>query len=94
MNPKMLEVQARVLPPPMVTYKDPRSNSLKNLLPEGGAWNLQNCKLYEPAQLNRWAIVVLEKQVTADSLPRPHAPNCARAHGTLLAMFVGVHICG
>ena len=50
----MLQVKARVLPPPTVSYG---GNSM--VQPDGGAWNLISTAFYEPRHLSDWAIVAL-----------------------------------
>ena len=56
---KMLRIQARVLPPPVVQYAN------RSITPSGGAWNLRGMQLYSAKRLQRWGVVCLLEESRA-----------------------------
>ncbi|KAJ7368370.1 argonaute-like protein, partial [Mycena albidolilacea] len=55
-----LKVQARVLKPPMLKY-GPGSRQA-SITPRDGAWNMVDKKFFKPAAIERWVVVVYERQ--------------------------------
>ncbi|KAB5587889.1 Argonaute-like protein [Ceratobasidium theobromae] len=49
---------ARVLPTPAINYGP--QNKLKQIRPVNGSWNLRRRKLFEPAEITGWALVVYD----------------------------------
>ncbi|KAJ6539414.1 argonaute-like protein [Mycena capillaripes] len=55
-----LQVQARVLKPPMLKY-GPGSRQL-TITPRDGAWNMVDKKFFKPVAIDRWVVVIYEQQ--------------------------------
>ncbi|KAJ7908290.1 argonaute-like protein [Mycena leptocephala] len=55
-----LKVQARVLKPPMLKY-GPGSRQL-TITPRDGAWNMVDKKFFKPVSIDRWVVVIYERQ--------------------------------
>ncbi|KAG8935247.1 hypothetical protein FRC02_008382 [Tulasnella sp. 418] len=52
-DPNLLKIQARVLPPPVLTY-----GNKQNITPAGGAWNMTRKKFFQPATVNGMVLAV------------------------------------
>ncbi|GAA6005920.1 hypothetical protein JCM10207_007275 [Rhodosporidiobolus poonsookiae] len=57
LNPRPIELEARVLPPPAVSYAG--QNPIR---PLEGAWNLKGQRLAKPVQIERWVVFVFASQ--------------------------------
>ncbi|KAJ7754236.1 argonaute-like protein [Mycena maculata] len=55
-----LKVAARVLKPPMLKY-GPGSRQL-TITPRDGAWNMVDKRFFKPVQIDRWVVVIYERQ--------------------------------
>ncbi|KAF8918027.1 eukaryotic translation initiation factor 2C, 3, partial [Dissophora ornata] len=70
---EMAEVQARVIPPPSISYH--RSSRMANFVPKDGAWNLRDKKVAMGAMLGSWGVVVFGNE---QELPRTIAEGFMR----------------
>ncbi|KAF9270096.1 argonaute-like protein [Marasmius fiardii PR-910] len=59
-NMGALQVQARVLPPPMLKY-GPQSKQ-RTIQPRNGSWNMVDKKLYQAVTIKNWYVVIFEIQ--------------------------------
>ena len=66
---KMLKIQGRVLPPPVVQYRN------QSITPSWGAWNLRDLKLYNAKKLSRWGVVCLLEESRARDPQVCHLPK-------------------
>ncbi|KAJ7682732.1 argonaute-like protein [Mycena polygramma] len=55
-----LQVQARVLKPPMLKYG--AGSRQLTITPRDGAWNMVDKKFFKPVAIDRWVVVVYEQQ--------------------------------
>eukprot|EP00252_Welwitschia_mirabilis_P009748 TRINITY_DN2259_c0_g1_i3.p1 TRINITY_DN2259_c0_g1~~TRINITY_DN2259_c0_g1_i3.p1 ORF type:complete len:667 (+),score=92.70 TRINITY_DN2259_c0_g1_i3:137-2137(+) len=58
---ELAEVEARVLPPPVLKYHDDGPNS--TCLPEIGQWNMKNKKMVNGGTVNHWACINFSRYV-------------------------------
>ena len=56
-HPQLLEVEGRVLPPPLVQYGSGGRNQV--VKPTMGAWNMRDTHLHTPIPLSSWAVINL-----------------------------------
>ncbi|KAG8746116.1 hypothetical protein FRC10_005982 [Ceratobasidium sp. 414] len=54
-NPDPVECPARVLPAPTVMYDQP-------VVPNNGSWDLRNRKLWSPAEIKGWMLIIFERE--------------------------------
>jgi eukaryotic translation initiation factor 2C len=59
-TPTPISVRARVLPPPMLRYGPGSAET--TIKPFNGAWNMRDKKLFRPATVRTWTIVIYESQ--------------------------------
>eukprot|EP00897_Mesotaenium_endlicherianum_P007378 jgi/Mesen1/6669/ME000342S05758 len=58
---QMTQVNARLLPPPVLGYRNP-NNSLSSLQPREGAWNMRSLKVLQGGRVGKWACVNFEQR--------------------------------
>ncbi|KAJ1913715.1 hypothetical protein IWQ60_009100 [Tieghemiomyces parasiticus] len=68
-NPRILVTPARNLPPPTVVYS--QRDVSQNVMPRDGAWNMRGRRFLQPAELNSYAVLVLDR-------PHPNAMAAVR----------------
>jgi hypothetical protein len=54
----LLTVSARVMHPPIVKYKDGRSDKEKKIIPKFGSWNLADTKFFIGSNLGLWTYII------------------------------------
>ncbi|KAM5537544.1 hypothetical protein V8D89_008789 [Ganoderma adspersum] len=59
-NADVLSLHARILDPPTLKYGQQRRRPI--LTPQNGAWTMTDRKFYRPATINRWVVVVYERE--------------------------------
>ncbi|TBU42174.1 argonaute-like protein [Dichomitus squalens] len=59
-NAEVESIQARILDPPTLMYG--QGSRQPTITPRDGAWNMVDKKLYRPAAINRWVIVIYERE--------------------------------
>jgi len=59
-TPTPISVTARVLPPPMLRYGPGSAEA--TIRPFNGQWNMRDKKLFRPATIKVWAVVIYESQ--------------------------------
>ncbi|KAJ7611818.1 argonaute-like protein [Roridomyces roridus] len=55
-----LKVQARILKPPMLKYG--AGSRQLTITPRDGAWNMVDKKFFKPVSIDRWVVVIYERQ--------------------------------
>ncbi|EJF61200.1 argonaute-like protein [Dichomitus squalens LYAD-421 SS1] len=59
-NADVLSLQARILDPPTLMYG--QGSRQPTITPRDGAWNMVDKKFHRPAAINRWVVVVYERE--------------------------------
>lgn len=67
LSPKMIEIQGRVLDPPVVLYNQQRSKRAQ-ISPQMGNWQARDVCFYSSPPINSWGVVVLERRVRPEEL--------------------------
>nr|XP_018267308.1 uncharacterized protein I303_01293 [Kwoniella dejecticola CBS 10117]OBR89466.1 hypothetical protein I303_01293 [Kwoniella dejecticola CBS 10117] len=79
-NKKMIQLQARILPPPRVSYADGTG-----IVPRDGTWNLRGKRFFKNGKkpLIAWSVVSFEKYTEQDEMHRyiHYLVNVLQAHG-------------
>ncbi|KAG9103625.1 hypothetical protein FRC06_009399, partial [Ceratobasidium sp. 370] len=67
-DPNPVECPARVLPAPTVMYDQP-------VIPNNGGWDLRDRKLWRPAEIKGWMLVIFEREKFFDDEAIQHTVN-------------------
>ncbi|CCA66578.1 related to argonaute-like protein-Laccaria bicolor [Serendipita indica DSM 11827] len=55
-----VKIKGRILPAPTMLYG--QGSRQQNVNPRNGEWNMIDKKLYRPASINRWIVIIFERQ--------------------------------
>ncbi|TEB32207.1 Piwi-domain-containing protein [Coprinellus micaceus] len=61
-NPQFIEVDARILPEPVIKCFPDRDPRKAEFTPGGGKWNMLNRKYYRPARITGFMVVIFESE--------------------------------
>eukprot|EP00271_Cylindrocystis_brebissonii_P008513 TRINITY_DN2288_c0_g1_i1.p1 TRINITY_DN2288_c0_g1~~TRINITY_DN2288_c0_g1_i1.p1 ORF type:complete len:1120 (+),score=187.19 TRINITY_DN2288_c0_g1_i1:146-3505(+) len=79
-DPRMMQVAARQMQPPSISYRDPQ-NRATQVAPRMGSWNMRGYKVVEGARVERWLCLNLAAEdrvdvAMADSFSKALARMC------------------